>query len=84
MTNWKQSAKLANIISNIGGLVGFLMVVGGVYALSIHPITQFRLLMGVILLIFGVNFIQLSYLQHLRGRIDALEKRLQKFETNIL
>jgi hypothetical protein len=77
MTNWKKSSKIANIIANISGLVGVLMVTGGVYALSIHSSTQ-----GIILLIFGGNFLQLSYIQHLRGRIDALEKRLQKFETN--
>ncbi len=67
-------------------LLGALMCAGGIFVLfklrDSISIAEIRILIGVTLLIFGVYCFQISNTQHLRGRIEALEKRLQKSESN--
>ncbi len=67
-------------------LLGALMGAGGIFVLlklgDSLSLTEIRLLIGVSLLIFGMFFFQISDTKYLRARIEALEKRLEKSESD--
>jgi hypothetical protein len=73
--------------ANIFFLLGALLCAQGIFVLvkliGSISITERGLLIGVSLLIFGLYFFQVSDKQHLRERIETLEKRLQKSEPNL-
>ena len=63
-------------------VLGAFSCAGGLFVLSKLgdrlSMIEIRLLGGIMLLIFGVYFFQLSNMRHLQNRIDVLEKQNQK------
>ncbi len=73
-------------IATLSFLVGALLCAGGIFVLlnlgNSLSRSEIRLLTGIALLIFGLYFFQVSDKQHLRKRIEALEKQLPKSAPN--
>ncbi|HKW77105.1 MAG TPA: hypothetical protein VJN64_16350 [Terriglobales bacterium] len=74
------------MITKFSFLVGALLLAGGLFVLfrclGCFSATEIRGLIGVTLLLWGAYFLQLSNTQHLRSRLDALEKLMPKSEAN--
>ncbi len=74
------------MIAKFSFLVGAMLLGGGLFVLfrrlGSFSATEIRLLIGVNLLIWGAYFLQLSNTQHVRSRLEALEKRIPKSDSN--
>lgn len=74
------------MIAKFSFLVGAALLGGGLFVLfrrlgGFSP-AEIRALIGITLLIWGAYFLQLSNTQHLRGRLEALEKRIPKSDSS--
>lgn len=78
--------KTTTIISKFSFLVGSLLLGGGLFVLlrcfRSFSTAEIRILIGVNLLIWGAYFFQVSDSRHLRSRLEALEKRMPKSDSN--
>lgn len=74
------------MIAKFSFLIGALLLAGGLFVLfrrlAGFSAAELRGLIGVTLLLWGAYFLQLSNTQHLRNRLDALEKLLPKSGSN--
>lgn len=75
------------MIAKFSFLVGAGLLGGGIYVLlrrlGSFSAAEIRLLIGVNLLIWGAYFLHLSNTKHLRGRLEKLENRIPKPDSNI-
>jgi hypothetical protein len=80
------NVKNTTMIAKFSFLCGALLCAGGVVVLFRSwggiSIAEIRLLIGINLLIWGAYFFQVSNTQNLRGRLEALEKRVSKSDSN--
>lgn len=74
------------MIAKFSFLAGVALLAGGLLVLfrrlGSFSAAEIRLLIGVNLLIWGAYFLQLSNIQHLRSRLEALEKRMPKPDSS--
>lgn len=80
------NVKTRALIAKLSILVGAVLLGGGLFVLFCphggFSAAEIRLLIGVNSLIWGAYFLQLSNTQHLRSRLDALEKRIPKSDSD--
>lgn len=71
--------KIRTIVAKLSFLAGVALLGGGLFVLfrcvRSFSAAEIRLLIGVILMIWGAYFLGLSNTQHLRRRLEELEKR---------
>src|SRR5260370_22115878 len=76
------NVKNTTMIAKFSFLGGALMCAGGIVVLFCSwggiSVAEIRLLIAINLLIWGGYFFQVSNTQNLRGRLEALEKRIEK------
>jgi len=80
------NVKNTTMITKFSFLGGALLCAGGLVVLFRSwggiSIAEIRLLIGINLLIWGAYFFQVSNTQNLRGRLEALEKRISKSDSS--
>ncbi len=79
------NVKNTTMIAKFSFLGGALMCAGGIVVLFRSwggiSVAEIRLLIAINLLIWGGYFFQVSNTQNLRGRLEALEKRIAKSDS---
>jgi hypothetical protein len=74
------------MIAKFSFLVGAGLLGGGIYVLFRHlgsfSAAEIHLLIGVNLLIWGAYFLHLSNTKNLRGRLEKLENRIPKPDSD--
>ncbi len=80
------NVKTRAMMAKFSFLVGAALLGGGLFVifrcLGSFSANEIRALIGINLLIWGAYFLQLSNTQHLRSRLELLEKRIPKSDSN--